>query len=159
APASYGSPKRYPGLFTNAGIRKYDQYNLTNTGSAPTCVGVAISGTCASLAFMAAYLGSYDPADFSANYLADPRASSPVSFSFMLGAAATAAVVVHEVNPGTQACTYQLAVSGLPIACAIADVRLQASAPPTATSNGSFSYTLKATNAGGASASNVVVSG
>ncbi|PWU25252.1 MAG: hypothetical protein C5B48_02270 [Candidatus Rokuibacteriota bacterium] len=159
APASCGSPKRYPGLFTNTGSRKYDLYNLTNTGSASTCVGVAISGTCAPVAFMAAYLGTYNPADFSANYLADPGQSAAVSFSFPLDAGATAALVVHEVNPGAPACTYQLAVSGLPIACAIADVKLQASAPPTATAGGPFSYTLKATNAGGASAADVVVSG
>jgi uncharacterized repeat protein (TIGR01451 family) len=158
--ADCSAPKRFPGIFTNVGVRKFDQYNLTNDGAVSTCVHVNVSGSCGITDFVVAYLGSFNPASLSANYLADPGSSGATSFSFALPGHATTALVVHEVNPGAAACTYQLNVTGLPIACAIADVRLDAStAQATVAAGSTFTYTLSATNGGGSTASNVVVSG
>jgi uncharacterized repeat protein (TIGR01451 family) len=154
-------PKAFPGVNTTVGARKYDLYNLQNDGDAPACVKVDISGTCDTNVFAVAYLGAFDPRNLAANYLADPGASGAVSFSFAVPGGATAALVMHEVNanpPGTPACTYKLQITGLPIACPIADVQLTGTAPATVTAGDSLTYAFTATNRGASPAAGVVVS-
>lgn len=108
-------------LATNTGARAYDAYTFRNNGSSQACVTVTLTvpqqiGT----NYQAnSYLGSFDPNNICANYLADPGASSatllqPLVHSHIIPAGATFVVIVQTTNPGEIGGNYQLKVEGLP---------------------------------------------
>ena len=89
----------------------------------------------AGVVFAPAYLGSFNPADPAANYLADGGLSSgaggeniTVTYSFEVASGAHFVIVAHEVEPGDGCVEYQLEVTGTGIvsadaAQAIGDLR------------------------------------
>jgi uncharacterized repeat protein (TIGR01451 family) len=130
APSVCAFPKAFPGLGAATGNRKFDAYQYTNEGTSSACVTVEVTAaaSCASnLLYSASYLGAFNPADISQNFLADlgsspsPAVGVPtLSFSFDVPAAATFTLVFHEVNPQptTVACgAYSFVVKGVPKAC------------------------------------------
>ena len=103
-PSDCSGPKQYPGT-VDAVARRFDQYTFTNSSGAAACVRVTInpSGCGTSEIFSAAYLGSFNPADVSQNYLGDSGDTppgQPLTYSFNVPAGATFVVVVHEIEPG-----------------------------------------------------------
>lgn len=94
--------------------RRYDQYTFTNTSTAPACIRVTFRADNAGI-HSVAYLGSYNPANISQNYLGDSGASyvanTFASYSFTVPAGATYVVVMHEITANTPATiNYSLAV-------------------------------------------------
>ncbi|HEV3470252.1 MAG TPA: hypothetical protein VG148_13085 [Pyrinomonadaceae bacterium] len=143
-PSDCGGPKPYPGT-VDALPRRFDQYNFTNTSAALACVRVTVnpSGCGGNEIHSAAYLGSFNPADVSQNYLGDSGAQDdptlPFSYSFNVPAGASFAVVVHETDAGTGCAAYTMTVDcGTPGAGAgqvlISEFRL--SGPGAATGDG-----------------------
>ncbi|MDQ3805824.1 MAG: lamin tail domain-containing protein [Acidobacteriota bacterium] len=113
-PSDCGGPKPYPGTVDNV-PRRFDQYNFTNSSSAPACIRVTInpSGCGGNEIFSAAYLGSFNPADVSQNYLGDSGDTPPgqtLSYSFNVPAGANFVVVVHEINAGAGCAAYTLSL-------------------------------------------------
>jgi autotransporter-associated beta strand protein len=109
-----GVPKVCPGPFPAAGNRGYDAYQFRN-GPSNACITVSLTAPLADV-FCAAYLNSFNPADFCATYLADAGNSTmglpaPRIFSFNVAANATFVLVVNVVNPGTSG-AYTLDVHG-----------------------------------------------
>lgn len=108
--------KPNPGLAAATGSRNYDSVVYTNSSGSGECISVGLSQTSGTVGelFDAAYLGSFNPADPSQNYLADPGTSplalnTPLTYSLFLPAGQTVVVVVHEVNPGgCTGCDYTL---------------------------------------------------
>ena len=105
-----------PGLFATTGTRSFDQYSFTNTGTLPVCVAANLNSACGTNIFGATYLGSFNPANVCANYLADAGGSFAglSTWSFTVPGGATFVIVVHEVNQGTGCSSYTLSVNGLP---------------------------------------------
>jgi hypothetical protein len=94
----------------------YDAYTFTNTTGVSQCVSVTLNSACggANEVMSEAYLGSYNPANVCANYLADLGSSPPPAgtYSFTVPAGATFVVVVNEINPGGGCTAYTLDVTG-----------------------------------------------
>ncbi len=114
-PSTCGTAKTMPGL-SSTNARHYDVYNLTNTSDTPICVTVSLNSTCSGIndIFSVAYLGSFDPNNIAANYLAD-SGNSPrpdASYSFTVPAQTNYAVVVHELNANATCGAYTVLVSG-----------------------------------------------
>jgi hypothetical protein len=110
-----------PLQFTTVGARPYDAYSFTNASANPACVTVNVDGMgCSGNNFLvvAAYLGTYDPANQCANYLADIGGSpNPVGvFSFNVPGNATFTLVLTSSNASPTVCTtpYKVTVLGLP---------------------------------------------
>jgi hypothetical protein len=127
SPSACQAPKAVPPVIDSVS-RHYDSYVFTNTTGVQTCFTVNIdAGACtgASYLFSAAYLGSFDPNDLSANYLADigispnPRGS----YSFSVPAGARFVVVVHAIDPAAQCPAYAVTVSNCPCAISFSDVQ------------------------------------
>lgn len=120
AAATCATPKTYPGTVFGD-TRHYDSYAFTATPG--TCVTVTLETTAGSdnLGLQAvAYSPSFNPADISQNYLADPGAtpfvgSVSVSFSFVTPPSGTFVLVVYEVTPNTPG-SYNLQVMGANLA-------------------------------------------
>jgi hypothetical protein len=98
------NPKTFPGTVP-VGPITFDDFAFGNTAATPTCVQVsyrALSGNGADL-FAAAYLGSFNPANISQNWLSDaglsPRTGS-VIFSFELPADQTLHLVFSDTMVG-----------------------------------------------------------
>jgi len=113
-PSDCGGPKTVPDV-VDLTPRRFDQYTFTNTSASAVCVQVTINPqSCDGTIFSAAYLGSFNPADVSQNYLGDsgdsPPANTPLSYSFNVPAGATFVVVVHEVEPGAGCAAYTMSV-------------------------------------------------
>ncbi|HEU4388535.1 MAG TPA: HYR domain-containing protein [Blastocatellia bacterium] len=108
-------------LNTATGLRTFDAYTFSNTGSTTACVTVHFTMTgCALGASMqfSTRLGSFDPANPCANYVGDGGAGfggeSDRSFSFNVPAGQDFVVVVNENDPaGAVGCAYTLTISGL----------------------------------------------
>jgi len=108
-------PDEYPGEYN------YDAYTYTNTSGAARCVTVRLDGTECGVGrtvFSSAYLGSFDPNNVCANYLADSGDVTgplydPVTYSFTVPNGATFVVLVEESNEAFGCVTYQLSVSGM----------------------------------------------
>ena len=106
-----------PGPFGDGQQHHYDSYSFSNTFGATQCVNVDINTACAgtNLIFATAYLGSFDPTDICANYLADegdsPNPTQP--FSFDLPAGQTVVLVVAEVTADAGCSGYTMTVNGL----------------------------------------------
>ncbi|HEY7181700.1 MAG TPA: post-COAP-1 domain-containing protein, partial [Blastocatellia bacterium] len=113
--SSCGSTKAFPGT-TQPGTRQYDAYTFeTCPTSGGGCVTVTLNGANAINLFSAAYIGNFNPADLSQNYLADAGASAAsrtYSFDIPPGQQ-TFTVVVTDVPPGPPSgISYTLSVSG-----------------------------------------------
>jgi hypothetical protein len=106
------APKTFPGMFTTTGARFYDSYTITNPRSVPVCATIGIASSCGTTIFNVAYTSSFNAADPSQNYLADPGSSFPGTgyMEATIPANGTIVVAVHEVNPGTGCSGYQLTV-------------------------------------------------
>jgi hypothetical protein len=83
------------------GARRYDAYTFMTCGySTPACASVTFSGPNSINMFSAAYVPTFNPADITQNYKADPAVSSsgPLTYSFDLPAGSSQfAVDVHDV--------------------------------------------------------------
>jgi len=83
------------------GARRYDAYAFTTCGfSTPACASVTFSGPNSINMFTAAYAPTFNPADITQNYKADPAVSSsgPLTYSFDLPAGSSQfAIDVHDV--------------------------------------------------------------
>lgn len=108
------SPKDCPGL-EHALARNYNVYNFTNESSSAQCVYMSIHVHDAEQTFIAAYLGSFNPANPCDNYLADPgfSTSGTVGGSFIIPANSAFAIAVSQVDAGSASTNYTLVVSGL----------------------------------------------
>jgi len=99
------------------GARQFDAYAFSTCGfSTPSCASVTFSGPNSINMFSAAYVPSFNPADITQNYKADPAVSSsaPLTYSFDLPAGASHfAVDVHDVPvlAGPSNSQYTLTVS------------------------------------------------
>jgi subtilisin-like proprotein convertase family protein len=117
-PTNCTTAKTCPGP-ASSGTRRFDAYTFTNCSDTTSCVTVALTNSCSSSLFAAAYLGNFNPANLCANYLADSgfsttNLSGPIFFSFNVPAGATFTVVVSEVDSGRGlGCNYILGLSGL----------------------------------------------
>jgi hypothetical protein len=83
------------------GLRQFDAYAFTTCGnSVPSCVSVTFAGPNSINMFSAAYAPTFNPANITQNYKADPAVSSggPLTYSFDLpGGSSQFAVDVHDV--------------------------------------------------------------
>lgn len=118
--SSCNSPKTCPGLFDPLGLRTFDSYSFSNTGTAPACVQISFtpSGCSTPGLFACVYSGSFDPDDLCANYLGDLGFSLAgnftAQFSVTLNPGESAVLVLSEVDPGASVgCTYSVAVNGI----------------------------------------------
>jgi hypothetical protein len=126
-----GAPKAFPGTVGVGTPRAFEAYSFQTCAiSAPSCVTVSMASTPTGAnpaLFVSTYQPSFNPANITTNYKADPGVSQIggglVSYSFDLaGGAQSFAVDVNEVNQGLGVgATYTLNVTG---AC------LGACAPP-----------------------------
>ena len=106
--------KAFPGLNDGAPqIRRFDQYNFTNTNATPACIQVTFTGTISGL-HSVAYLNSFDPANVQTNYVGDLgiiyAANTTATYSFTVPAMTNFVVVVNETVTNGQANTYTLTV-------------------------------------------------
>ena len=117
-PSTCALPQPNPGP-NDSLLHNFDSYTLTNSfNGATACVTVTLTPQTTALYQAAAYLGSYDSANVTTNYLADiggsPAPFTGKSFSFSLGAGQTVVIVVNEViSSGSLGTSYTLQVSGL----------------------------------------------
>jgi hypothetical protein len=98
------APKTFPGILA-AGPLTFDDFAFTNTATTPTCVQVtyrALTGNGANI-FSVAYLGSFNPANISQNWLSDAGLSpgaGQVTYSFDLPAGQTLHLVFNDTKAG-----------------------------------------------------------
>jgi uncharacterized repeat protein (TIGR01451 family) len=151
-PSSCAAPKANPGLAATTGERTYDAYPFANVNDQPACVTVRVDAqSCLGARFLyaAAYLGSFDPAEPSQNYLADLGGSpNPVGeMSFTVPPGESFVLVVHEVTPGAGCPGYSFSVLGLP--CSVADLSVPEIGTPNPVLTGSdITYRVTVDNAG-----------
>jgi hypothetical protein len=149
-PSSCAAPKAFPGK-AGAGTRRFDAYTLTNPTGSAVCVSATITTgkELTDLLQVAAYLGSFNPADISQNYLADIGTSpgnpssvaDPKTLSFTVPGNATVVITVNETasfvgqtSPGSGTGTpYTLQVLGLPLTAVPGTPCSAATPAPTAT--------------------------
>jgi hypothetical protein len=107
-------PQPFPGVYGSDTIH-YDRYSLLNQTGASQCYRVDVSApNCRNgHIFVAAYLGPYDPANLSANYLANIGASPLPSrpFSFQVPVKEPYTLVVNEVTAGAGCSDYTLRIT------------------------------------------------
>lgn len=124
---------------TGSGGRLYDAYTFTNCTNSATCLTVSLNhpgfpGLSGLVQlFASAYLGSFDPASITSNYIAD-AGTSGVQRDFTLTAAPgqTYVVVVSEVNSGAAASyPYTLTIDGLCAACQTYTTQFTCASCPT----------------------------
>jgi hypothetical protein len=98
------NPKTFPGTLP-AGPITFDDFAFSNTAATPTCVQVsykALSGNGAGI-FAVAYVGSFNPANISQNWLSDAGfspGSGSATFSFGLPAGQTLHLVFNDTMAG-----------------------------------------------------------
>lgn len=114
-----------PAFTETSGSFPYDAYTFVNKGPA-TCITFNLDTACRLERdiFAVAYLGSFNPANVSANHLGDMGRSLPFSntFSVNVPANGTVVLVVSEVTGGETCPDYAVTVTGLPCICANARV-------------------------------------
>ncbi len=103
--------KVYPGIFNAATSYGYTVHSYSIQGGAATCLTVNFDpnsgGTpCGTNGHMSAYIGSYDPANQSANYVGDVGSSLTQPFDFTVPAGATFKLVVTNTSAAAT-CNYQ----------------------------------------------------
>lgn len=113
--SSCAVPKVFPGTQDLLPNRRYDAYTFTNSGNATACVTVNLTSACSTNIFDAVYLGSFNPANLSQNYLADAGSSfaGVSTMSFNVPAGQSFVLVVHEVNVNAGCTGYSGTVTGL----------------------------------------------
>jgi hypothetical protein len=106
-------------IFGDGQLHHYDAYAFTNATGSPQCVTVAINTDCqgSNFIFTAAYLGTFDPNNICANWIAD-EGSSPVPgdqtpFSFNIEGGQTFVLVVSEVTANAGCPSYTMTLSGV----------------------------------------------
>src|SRR5262245_15375453 len=119
-PSTCAAPKVCPGPFGDGQQHHYDMWTFTNSTGSSQCVSVDASTSCVgtNYIFLAAYLGTFDPTDICANYLADQGSSPdpsapPGPFSFNRDDGQAVVIVVSEVTADTGCPDYTMSVSGL----------------------------------------------
>ena len=115
--ASCGSPKPWYGFGAAGTNYHYDVYTLTNTTGADACITVQLSS--AGDVMAAAYLGTFNPADITTNYIADAGdstvpAGGTTAFSCTIPAGMRFQIAVNEVIQNSGPIAYTLSISGLP---------------------------------------------
>jgi hypothetical protein len=106
-------------IFGDGQLHHYDTYTFTNTTGSTQCVTVGVNTQCqgANFIFTAAYLGSFDPNNICANWIADegrsPVPGDPAPFSFNIDNGETVVLVVSEVTAGAGCPSYTMTISGL----------------------------------------------
>ena len=111
SPSTCGAIKTCPGPLGGTSTLRYDAYTFEN-GDSNACITVTLLSDCNT--FSAAYLNSYNPANFCNNYLADMGDSTGngiTNYSFNVSASARFVIVVNEVTAGG-GCGYTLKVDG-----------------------------------------------
>jgi len=140
-------------LGQNTGARAYDAYTFKNNGASQVCATVTLTvPQQIGVNYQAnSYLGSFDPNNICANYLADPGVSSstlsqPIVYSHNVAAGATFVVVVQTTNVGEIDGSYQLKVEGLPSCANICALNCPANVSAVTTGNAApVSYALPTT--------------
>ena len=114
-PSACGTAKPVPAI-VGSNLRTYDAYSFTNSGPA-TCMKFSVNTSCVDTdeVFFAAYLGSFDAANITANYLGDPGLIQPGfnEFSVNVPANSTVVLVVHALQPGGACPSYDVVATGL----------------------------------------------
>ncbi len=125
------APKVCPGVGDTV-TRHYDAYTFTNNTSFTQCITVNVVNNCENNALLsAAYLGSFNPNDVCANYLADMGLSGPeFTYSFNVPPGATYVITVLENSANVGCTAYTLRVGPCPVGTAVPTVT---GTPPTAT--------------------------
>ncbi len=112
-------------ITTGSGIRRYDAYTFTNCSNSASCLTVNLNhpgfpGSSGLVQlFASAYLGSFNPASITSNYITDSGiSSSQRDFTFTATSGQTYVIVVSEVNSGAATSyPYTLTIDGLCAAC------------------------------------------
>jgi hypothetical protein len=100
-------------------LHHYDAYPFTNTTGSAQCVTVGVNTDCQgnNFIFTAAYVGTFDPNNICANWIADegssPGPGNPTPFSFNIEDGQTFVLVVSEVTANEGCPSYTMTVSGL----------------------------------------------
>jgi hypothetical protein len=106
-------------IFGDGQPHHYDAYTFSNTTGSTQCVTVGVNTDCqgGNFIFTAAYLGTFDPNNICANWLADegssPVPGDPTPFSFTIEDGQTFVLVVSEVTANGGCPSYTMTVSGL----------------------------------------------
>jgi hypothetical protein len=106
-------------IFGDGQLHHYDAYTFTNTTGSTQCVTVDIDTDCqgSNFIFTAAYLGTFDPNNICANWIADegqsPAPDNTTPFSFNIEDGQTFVLVVSEVTANAGCPSYTMTVSGL----------------------------------------------
>jgi len=132
-PSVCGVQKTFPGTTVTAGTRTFDSYSFAACKSA--CVTPLLTSGNGVNIFEVAYAGTFDPANISTNYAADPGLSgSPQSFGVSTTASTTYTIVVADV-PGTATGTsYNLQLPACVLNCNINQVPVAQAHDVTVTS-------------------------
>jgi hypothetical protein len=123
-------------IFGDGQLHHYDAYTFTNTTGGTQCVTVDIDTDCQgnNFIFAAAYLGTFDPNNTCANWIADegqsPIPGNPTPFSFNIEDGQTFVLVVSEVTANAGCPSYTMTLSGV---CGGVTPTPTPSATPTAT--------------------------
>ncbi|RJP41130.1 MAG: hypothetical protein C4548_09680 [Desulfobacteraceae bacterium] len=96
-PSQCDPAKAFPGTWSDESAPyRYKTYTFYNTGPG-TCVTVQFDvGDCDVNVHLAAYRGSFNPADLSENYLGDVGSSVSQPFSFVVPLGETVVIMAHE---------------------------------------------------------------
>ena len=142
-PSTCAAPKVCPAL-GDALVRHYRSHTYTNTGSSAQCVTINITNNCGNNALLSSvYLGSFDPSNLCANYVADMGISGPnFSYSFTAAPGATYVVVVMENSPNVGCPNYVLAINPCNVGTPIPT---NTGTPPTSTATRTTTPTRTAT--------------
>ena len=117
----------------------YDAYTFTNCSNSASCLTVNLDhpgfpgGSGLVQLFASAYLGSFNPASITSNYIADSGLSDVQrDFTFTATPGQTYVVVVSEVNSGAAASyPYTLTIDGLCAACQTYTTQFTCASCPT----------------------------
>ena len=110
-----GTPKAFPGTIT-VGSRTFDSYTFTACRS--TCLNPQLSSPAAISMFEVAYSPSFNPANISANYLADAGASgASQKCSFSTAPGTTYAIVISDVGGASAGQSYTLQLPACAFNC------------------------------------------
>lgn len=154
----------YPGIFNAGTTYNYETFTYTNTSAATACVTVNFNpdtsgaSPCATNAHASAYIGSYDPANQSLNYVGDVGSSITQPFSIDVPAGADLVLVV--TNTSAQAvCSFGFEILNLPCTSVVeAELALTKTvAPASVPAGGNAVFTLTVTNNGPGAAANTIV--
>ena len=126
-------------IFGDGQLHHYDAYTFTNTTGSTQCVTVDINTDCqgSNFIFTAAYMGTFDPNNICANWIADegqsPVPGNTTPFSFNIEDGQTFVLVVSEVTANAGCPSYTMTVSGLCSGGATPTPTVTPTATPTST--------------------------